>query len=108
MRKPDGRWSVTSYLEDATDVVGPSGMYRDDALPDWIRKDVSLLNLVDPMGEVKGIGHRIGDAYWLVTENSKHLIKKRKVIIDMAQDKMSAFYAGTGDPTQGRFFGEIK
>jgi hypothetical protein len=105
MRKPDGRWSVTSYLEDATDVVGPSGMYRDDALPDWIRKDVALLNLVDAMGEVKGIGHRIGDAYWLVTENSKKLLKRRKVIIDMAADQMSARF---GTPMVPRFFGEIK
>jgi hypothetical protein len=90
MRKPDGRWSLTCYLENATDVVGPSAVFTDEALPDWIRKDVALLHLVDPMGEVKGIGHRIGDAYWLVTENSKHLVKKRKVILAMAADKMDA------------------
>jgi hypothetical protein len=104
MRKPDGRWSLTSYLENATDVVGPSATYRDDALPDWVRKDVALLSMVDEMGEIKSIGHRIGDAYWLVSENSKHLVKKRKVIIDMAQDKLNARF-GEG---QGRFFGEIK
>lgn len=104
MRKPDGRWSLTSYLENATDVVGPSATYRDDALPDWVRKDVALLSMVDEMGEIKSIGHRIGDAYWLVSENSKHLVKKRKVIIDMAQDKLNAKF-GEG---QGRFFGEIK
>ena len=104
MRKPDGRWSLTSYLEGATDVVGPSATYRDDALPDWIRKDVALLSMVDEMGEIKSIGHRIGDAFWLVTENSKHLIKKRKVVMDMAQDKLNARFG----PDQGRFFGEIK
>ncbi len=104
MRKPDGRWSLTSYLEGATDVVGPSATYRDDALPDWVRKDVALLSMVDEMGEIKSIGHRIGDAFWLVSENSKHLVKKRKVIIDMAQDKLTARF-GEG---QGRFFGEIK
>ena len=104
MRKPDGRWSLTSYLEGATDVVGPSATYRDDALPDWVRKDVALLSMVDEMGEIKSIGHRIGDAFWLVSENSKHLVKKRKVIIDMAQDKLNARF-GEG---QGRFFGEIK
>lgn len=107
-RKPDGRWSLTSYLEGATDTTGPSATYRDDALPDWVRKDVALLSMVDEMGEIKSLGHRIGDAFWLVSENSKHLVKKRKVILDMAQDKMDAFYAGTGDPTKGQFFGEIK
>lgn len=104
MRKPDGRWSLTSYLENATDVVGPSGTYRDDALPDWVRKDVALLSMVDEMGEIKSIGHRIGDAYWLVSENSKHLVKKRQVILDMAQDKLTAKFG----PDKGRFFGEIK
>lgn len=93
-RKPDGRWSLTSYLEGATDVVGPSATYRDDALPDWVRKDVALLSMVDEMGEIKSIGHRIGDAFWLVSENSKHLVKKRKVIIDMAQDKLNARFGG--------------
>lgn len=104
MRKPSGRWSLTSYLENATDVVGPSATFTDEALPDWVRKDVALLSMVDEMGEIKSIGHRIGDAFWLVSENSKHLVKKRKVIIDMAQDKLNARF-GEG---QGRFFGEIK
>lgn len=103
MRKPDGRWSLTSYLEHATDVVGPSAVYRDDALPDWIRKDVALLSMVDEMGEIKSLGHRIGNAYWLISENSKHLVKKRKVIMDIAQDKLNARFG----PDQGRFFGEI-
>lgn len=103
-RKPDGWWSLTCYLENATDVVGPNAVFADDALPDWVRKDVALLSMVDEMGEIKSIGHRIGDAFWLVSENSKHLVKKRKVIIDMAQDKLNARF-GEG---QGRFFGEIK
>jgi len=105
MRKADGRWSLTSYLEGATDVVGPSATYREDALPDWVRKDVALLSMVDEMGEIKSIGHRIGDAFWLVSENSKHLVKKRKVIIDMAADQMSARF---GAPQVPEFFGEIK
>lgn len=104
MRKPSGRWALTSYLEGATDVVGPSCTYTDDALPDWVRKDVALLSMVDEMGEIKSIGHRIGDAFWLVSENSKHLVKKRRVIIDMAQDKLTAKFG----PDKGRFFGEIK
>jgi hypothetical protein len=65
-------------------------MFTDEALPDWVRKDVALLSMVDEMGEIKSIGHRIGDAFWLVSENSKGLVKKRKVIIDMAQDKLNA------------------
>lgn len=104
MRKPSGRWSLVSYLEGATDVIGPSATFTDEALPDWVRKDVALLSMVDEMGEIKSIGHRIGDAFWLVSENSKHLVKKHKVIIDMAQDKLNARF-GEG---QGRFFGEIK
>lgn len=105
MRKPDERWSITSYLENATDTIGPSATFTDEALPDWIRKDVALLSMVDPMGEIKGIGHRIGDAYWLVSENSKHLVKKRKVIIDMAADQMNAAFNA---PRASEFFGEIK
>ena len=104
MRKPSGRWSLTSYLENATNVVGPNATFTDEALPDWVRKDIALLSMVDEMGEIKSIGHRIGDAFWLVSENSKHLVKKRRVIIDMAQDKLNARF-GEG---QGRFFGEIK
>lgn len=93
-----------AYLENTTNVVGPKAVFDDEALPDWIRKDVSLLGMVDPMGEIKSIGHRIGETFWLVSDNSKHLVKKRQVIIDMAQDKLDAAF-GAG---QGRFFGEIK
>jgi hypothetical protein len=99
-----GRWSIMAYLENTTDVVGPKAVFDDDALPDWIRKDVALLSMVDEMGEIKSIGHRIGNAFWLVSENSKHLVKKRQVIMDMAQDKLHARF-GEG---MGRFFGEIK
>lgn len=56
------------------------------------------------MGEIKSIGHRIGNAFWLVSETSKHLVKKRQVIIDMGHDKLEATF-GDG---MGRFFGEIK
>ena len=105
-RRADGRWSLTSYLEGATDTTGPSAMFTDEALPDWVRKDVALLSMVDEMGEIKSIGHRIGDAFWLVSENSKKLLRRRKVIIDMAADQMNEFYKA--DPTTGEFFGEIK
>lgn len=104
IRRPDGRWAISTYLEGATDVVGPSATYRDDALPDWMRKDIALLSMVDEMGEIKSIGHRIGNAFWLVSETSKHLVKKRQVIIDMGHDKLEAQF-GEG---MGRFFGEIK
>jgi hypothetical protein len=79
-----------SYLEGATDVIGPNAIFADEALPDWVRKDVALLSMVDEMGEIKSLGHRIGDAFWLVSENSKGLVKKRKVILAMAADKMDA------------------
>ena len=39
--------------------------FSDESVPDWIRKEVSLLRLVDPMSEIKSIGHRIGEAFWL-------------------------------------------
>jgi hypothetical protein len=95
MRTADGRWSITSYLEHATDVVGPKAVFTEEALPDWIRKDIALLSLVSEMGEIKSIGHRIGDAFWLISENSKELVKKRTVILAMAADKMDATFGKT-------------
>ena len=88
-READGRWQVMAYLEQDTGVVGPRASFDDDALPDWIRKDVALLNLVGRMDEIKGVGHRVGDAYWLASEKSKHLLKKQPVQVAMALDAMS-------------------
>lgn len=107
LRERDGRWLVSAYLEEQQaphTTQGPTARFSDEALPDWMRKDVALLSMVDEMGEIKNLGHRIGNAFWLVSENSKHLVKKRQVILDMAQDKLNARF-GEG---MGRFFGEIK
>jgi hypothetical protein len=107
LRERDGRWLVSAYLEEQQaphTTQGPTARFTDEALPDWIRKDIALLSMVDEMGEIKSIGHRIGNAFWLVSENSKHLVKKRQVIMDMAQDKLHARFGGG----MGRFFGEIK
>lgn len=104
IRTSDERWVVQAYLEQDTGAAQPRASFADEALPDWIRKDVALLSMVDPMGEIKGIGHRVGEAFWLVSENSKKLMKRREVIIAMGADQMNATFG----PSQGRFFGEIK
>lgn len=103
-READGRWQVMAYLEQDTGVVGPRASFNDDALPDWIRKDVALLSMVGPMDEIKSIGHRIGDTFWLISEKSKHLLKRREVIMAMGGDKLEAQFGSS----LGRFFGEIK
>ena len=41
------------------------------------------------MEEIKGVGHRVGDAYWLASDKSKHLLKKQPVQVAMALDAMS-------------------
>lgn len=104
VRDKDDRWLVQAYLEQDTGAAQPRASFTDEALPDWIRKDVALLSMVDPMGEINGIGHRVGEAFWLVSENSKRLVRRREVIIAMAADQM---YASFG-LSQGRFFGGIK
>lgn len=103
-READGRWQVMAYLEQDTGVVGPRASFDDAALPDWIRKDIALLSMVGRMDEIKGIGHRVGDAFWLVSEASRKLMKRREVILAMGQDKLEAQFG----PNKGRFFGEIK
>jgi len=71
-RKPDcqyrvllreGRWHVSSFKGNT--MLGPQMDFSDESVPDWIRKDVALLSLVDNMSELKNIGHRIGEAFWL-------------------------------------------
>jgi hypothetical protein len=44
------------------------------------------------MGEVPTIGHRVGDAYWLVSEKSKRLLKRREVQTAQAVDQMTALF----------------
>ena len=59
---PDG-WEVTVFHRN--EVVGPVTIYSDEALPEWIRKDISLLNLVDVNSHINGLGHRVGSVYWI-------------------------------------------
>jgi hypothetical protein len=94
IKEKDGRWLVSAYLEQDTGVIGPQARFDDEYLPDWIRKDVALLSLTDRMGEVPTIGHRVGDAYWLVSEKSKRLLKRREVQTAQAVDVMSATFFG--------------
>ena len=75
-REDDGRWLVVAYMEHDRNVIGPQALFDDDALPDWIRKDISMLSMVDRMGEIKSIGHRVGEAFWLLSEQSRALLKK--------------------------------
>lgn len=82
----DGRWRVTAYLDNREEVIGPQTLFDDEHLPDWIRREVALLSMVDKMGEIKSIGHRVGDAFWLISETSRHLMKTKKLKIDFALD----------------------
>ncbi len=103
----DGRWLVCAYLEQQEaphTTRGPSARFTDEALPDWIRKDVALLSMCEPMGELKGIGHRVGEAFWLVTERSKYqVILSSQVRRAMAED--AGQYVRANIP---QFIGEIK
>lgn len=63
IQTPKG-WDVTVFHKNV--VVGPVTFFSDEALPEWIRKDVSLLKLVDPHSNVPGIGHRVGPVYWIL------------------------------------------
>jgi len=85
-REGDGRWLITAYLDNRKEIIGPQALFDDEHLPDWIRKDVALLSMVDKMGEIKSIGHRVGDAFWLISETSKHLMKLKKLKADFARD----------------------
>lgn len=78
MLEGDGRWRITAYLENRKEIVGPQAVFDDEHLPDWIRKDVALLSMVDKMGEIKSIGHRVGGAFWLVPNKSKRRVDKQR------------------------------
>ena len=56
------RWIVTAYH--GAEAI-QSGSYTDEGLPEWVRKDISLLNMVKNDDAVPSIGHRVGEAYWL-------------------------------------------
>ena len=58
----DQRWSVNTYYGAELKHLAS---YTDEALPEWIRKDVALLNMVHNQDAIPSIGHRVGDAYWL-------------------------------------------
>jgi hypothetical protein len=60
----DTGWEVTVFHKN--EVVGPVTFFSDEALPEWTRKEVALLKLVDPQGHVPGIGHRVGQVFWLL------------------------------------------
>lgn len=75
-REVDGRWLVVAYMEHDRNVIGPQALFDDEHLPDWIRKDIALLGMVDRMGEIKSIGHRVGEVFWLVSEQSRNLLNK--------------------------------
>jgi hypothetical protein len=66
----DHGWQVTVFHENTVD--GPVVVYREEALPEWIRKDISLLRLVDQHSQIAGIGHRVGQVYWLLPNPNYH------------------------------------
>jgi hypothetical protein len=88
----DGRWRITAYLDHRKEIIGPQAIFDDDHLPDWIRRDVALLSMVDQMGEIKSIGHRVGSAFWLVSQASKHLLKNRFIQVELANDLLHFGY----------------
>lgn len=57
-----GRWIVTAYH--GAEAIH-NGSYTDEGLPEWVRKDIALLNMVKNDDAVPSIGHRVGEAYWL-------------------------------------------
>jgi hypothetical protein len=65
-------WEVTVFHKN--EVVGPVTFFSEEALPEWIRRDVSLLKLVDQHSHVPGIGHRVGLVYWILPNSSTHKI----------------------------------
>jgi hypothetical protein len=66
---PEGKWEVAVYKREHHMY---DGTYTDEALPEWIRKDVSLLNLVPSTSNIRSIGHRVGPVYWLLPKEGKH------------------------------------
>lgn len=66
----DHGWQVTVFHKDTVD--GPVTVYKEEVLPEWIRKEISLLKLVDPHSQIAGIGHRVGQVYWLLPSPGHH------------------------------------
>lgn len=56
-------WEVSAFFKG--EHVGPVVTYTDAALPEWIRKRIAILKLVDNTGSVLGVGHRVGVVFWL-------------------------------------------
>ena len=65
----DERWHVSVFKGNT--MLGPQMDFSDESVPEWIRKDVALLKLVNPMSELKNIGHRIGEAFWLLPKEGE-------------------------------------
>lgn len=65
----DERWHVSVFKGNT--MLGPQMDFSDESVPEWIRKDVALLKLVNPMSELKNIGHRIGEAFWLTPKEGE-------------------------------------
>lgn len=56
-------WEVTAFNRSV--VAGPTISYTDEALPEWLRKYISVLKLVDHTGSIPGVGHRVGVVFWI-------------------------------------------
>lgn len=56
-------WEVSAFNRHTA--VGPVTLYTDEALPEWLRKYVAVLKLVDQSGSVHGVGHRVGEVFWI-------------------------------------------
>lgn len=65
----DERWHVSVFKGNT--MLGPQMDFSDESVPEWVRKDVALLKLVNPMSELKNIGHRIGEAFWLTPKEGE-------------------------------------
>lgn len=65
----EGRWHVSIFKGNT--MLGPQMDFSDESVPDWIRKDVALLSLVGPMSDIKKLGHRIGQAFWLTPKEEE-------------------------------------
>lgn len=63
-------WEITSFYGNKS--VGPVVFFPENELPEWIAKEIALLNLVDRNGSVPSIGHRVGAAYWLLSKTTDH------------------------------------
>lgn len=60
----DGWWDVSTFAGNT--MVGPEAHYAEDAVPEWIRKEVAVLRLVPDDDSIANVGHRVGRAFWLL------------------------------------------